>query len=87
MFLLCPIRSAIIGQCPTLPNASRPEDLADASAFKLRSEGRRRKNDAGEFMARIVAKRLVDHLDRCGFVVMKKPPIGGGTVLGRGFKG
>jgi hypothetical protein len=32
-------------------------------------------------MARIVAKRLVDHLDRCGFVVMKKPPIRGGAPL------
>jgi hypothetical protein len=36
-------------------------------------------------MARIVAKRLVDHLERCGFAVMKRPPIEGG--LGRGFEG
>ena len=52
-----------------------PEDLADALAFALRFDGRRRKHDAAEFMAAIVARRLVDHLDRCGFVVMKKPPI------------
>jgi hypothetical protein len=26
-------------------------------------------------MAQIVAKRLVEHLERSGFVVMKRPPI------------
>jgi hypothetical protein len=52
-------------------------DLADALAFALRFDGRKRKHDAAERMARIVAKRLVEHLERSGFVVMKKPPIGG----------
>jgi hypothetical protein len=36
-----------------------PEDLADTLAFALRFEGRKRKHDAAEIMARIVAKRLV----------------------------
>jgi len=35
-------------------------------------------------MAAIVAKRLVEDLERSGFVVMKKPPIGGGAAIGRG---
>jgi hypothetical protein len=34
--------------------------------------------------AAIVAKRLVEHLERSGFVVMKKPPIGDGAAIGRG---
>ena len=34
-------------------------------------------------MAEIVAKRLVEDLERSGFVVMKKPPIGGGATIGR----
>ena len=38
-------------------------------------------------MSEIVAKRLVEHLQRSGFVVMKKPPVGGGGHLGRGFEG
>jgi len=46
----------------------------------------KRKHDAGEMLARIVAKRLADHLDRCGFVVVKKLPIEGGAALGRGFE-
>jgi hypothetical protein len=63
-----------------------PNDLADAVAFALRFDGRRRKNDAAEFMADIVAKRLVRHLERTGFVVMKRPPAIGGAALGRGFE-
>ncbi len=63
------------------------EDVAEALAFALRFEGRKRVNDAGEFMAAIVAKRLVRYLERCGFVVMKRPPIGGAGVLGRGHEG
>jgi predicted methyltransferase len=33
-----------------------------------------------------IAKRLVEHLERTGFVVMKKPPIGGASALGRGYE-
>ena len=61
-----------------------PGDLADALAFALRFDGRRRKHDAAEMMARIVAKRLVEHLERSGFVVLKKPPIGGSAPPYRG---
>ena len=64
-----------------------PEDLADALAFALRYSGRKRTHDAGEMMAAIMAKRLVEHLERSGFVVMKKPPIGGGAAIGRGADG
>jgi hypothetical protein len=71
-----------------MPDADRltpttPEDLADALAFALRYSGRKRTHDAGE----IVAKRLVEHLERSGFVVMKKPPIGGRAAIGRGHDG
>jgi hypothetical protein len=37
-----------------------PEDLADAIAFALRFDGRKRKHDADPFMASIVAERLVE---------------------------
>jgi hypothetical protein len=63
------------------------DDLADALAFALRYSGRKRTHDAGEMMAAIVAKRLVEHLERSGLVVMKKPPIGGGAAIGRGADG
>jgi hypothetical protein len=36
-------------------------------------------------MAEIVAKRLVAHLERAGYVVMKKPPRGGHSGIARGF--
>ena len=41
-----------------------PRDLAEALAFALRFQGRKRVHNADEIMAEIVAKRLVDHLDR-----------------------
>jgi len=64
-------------------NHRRPLRHAGALAFALRFDDRKRKRDAAEFMAAIVAKRLVDHLDRAGFVVMRRPTIGGATVLNR----
>ena len=61
-----------------------PEDIADALAFALRYSGRKRVHDSADIMAGIVAKRLVEHLDRCGFVILKKPPIPGSAPAPRG---
>ncbi len=63
-----------------------PRDLADAIAFALRFQGRKPVHNADEIMAEIVAKRLVEHLERAGFVVMRRAPIAGGAALGRGFE-
>jgi hypothetical protein len=54
----------------------------------LRFLGRKRIRNADEIRAEIVAKRLVEHLEGGGFVVMKRPlgPFGGGA-LGRGHEG
>jgi hypothetical protein len=49
---------------------SNPDDLAAALAFALKFEGRKRWHDADAFMADIVAKRLVRHLERAGYVVI-----------------
>jgi hypothetical protein len=64
-----------------------PRDLADAIAFSLRFEGRKRVHNADEYMAAISAERVVRYLERAGFVVMKRPPDIGGAALGRGSKG
>ncbi len=50
------------------------EDIAQALAFALQFDGRKRVHQADDFMARITAQRLVEHLERSGFVLMKKPP-------------
>jgi hypothetical protein len=52
-------------------------DIADSVAFALRWSGKKRVHDSDKLMAAIAAKHIVAHLDRCGFVVMKRPPIGG----------
>jgi hypothetical protein len=58
---------------------AEPQDIAEALAFALRYSGRKRVSDSADLMAAIVAKRLVEHLDRCGFVILRKPPIPGGA--------
>ena len=59
-------------------------DVADALAFALRFQGRKRVHNADEIMAEIVAKRLVEHLERAGFVVMKRPAdVGAAALVGR----
>jgi len=63
-----------------------PEDLASALALALRYSGRKRVHDAEALMSEIVAKRLVEYLDRAGFVVMKRPPEIGAAEFGRGFR-
>jgi hypothetical protein len=63
-----------------------PSDLAEAIAFALRYRGGKRVHQADEYMAQIAAERIVEHLARARFVVMKKPPIGGHSALGHGFK-
>jgi hypothetical protein len=72
---------------PSALSLAKFEDLADALAFTLRFQGRKRVHNADELMSAIVAKRLVEHLERAGFVVMKRPPIGGAGALGRGHGG
>ena len=62
-------------------------DVADALAYAPRFQGRKRVHNADEIMAEIVAKRLVEHLERAGFVVMKRPTDVGAAALGRGFEG
>ena len=62
---------------------SLPIYLAAALPFALRFHGHKRVHNADEIMS--VARRLVEHLERAGFVVMKRPPIGGGAALGRAF--
>ena len=47
--------------------------IADSLSFALRYDGRRRVHHADDAMARITAERLVEHLARSGFVIMKRP--------------
>jgi hypothetical protein len=54
----------------------RPADLSEVIetlSFALRYDGRKRVHHADTVIARIVAERLLAHLEQSGFVVMKKP--------------
>ena len=60
-----------------------PDNLADALAFTLRFDGRARRRDTGEMMAAIMVRQNVEHLERAGYFVMQRPPVGGASTLGR----
>ncbi len=49
------------------------DEIEQSLVFALRFNGRKRVHQGDEFMAKITAERLVEHLERAGFVVMKKP--------------
>ncbi|HTY93503.1 MAG TPA: hypothetical protein VMC02_06425 [Steroidobacteraceae bacterium] len=50
-----------------------PEEIAEALSFALRFDGRRPFPQSGSLMAQITAAHLVEHLQRCGFHLMKEP--------------
>jgi hypothetical protein len=49
------------------------DELAQSLSFALRFNGRKREHGADEIMAQITAERLIEHLERSGYVVMCKP--------------
>ena len=61
---------------PDAPNLrpATPEEIATALSFALRYDGRKRVHHADDAMARITADRLVRHLQRAGYVLMKGSP-------------
>jgi len=64
-----------VAQDEKLSPATR-EELISSLSFALRFAGRKRVHSADDFMARIAAEHLADHLARSGFVVSKGPPSG-----------
>ena len=68
-------------EAPALRPAT-PHELAETLAFALRYDGRKRVHHADSMMARVAAERLVRHLERSGFVVMKRGPLPGHSASG-----
>jgi|tagenome__1003787_1003787.scaffolds.fasta_scaffold20825686_3 hypothetical protein len=55
----------------------RPADsaeVADAIAYALRYDDKRRVHHADHVMARITAEYLIRHLEQFGFVLLREPP-------------
>jgi hypothetical protein len=68
-------------------DALRPataDEIAESLCFALRYDGRKRVHHADEAMARITAARLVSHLERSGFVLMKRPEAAAPTTSRHG---
>ncbi len=49
------------------------EEIEQSLSFALRYDGRKRVRHADDAMARITAERLLAHLERSGYVILKKP--------------
>jgi hypothetical protein len=49
------------------------QEIAEALSFALRFNGRRPFPQSNSLMAEITAAHLVEHLQRCGFLLMKGP--------------
>jgi hypothetical protein len=56
-------------------------DIAESIAFSLLFSGKKRVHDTDRLTASVAAQRIVRHLEKCGFVVMKRPTIGGSAPL------
>ncbi|NPD70134.1 hypothetical protein HN018_22715 (plasmid) [Lichenicola cladoniae] len=56
----------------TLRPASTSE-LEETLSFALRFAGKKRVHTADDVMARVTAERLVQHLEKSGYVLMKRP--------------
>lgn len=58
------------------------DEIAESLSFALQFEGRKRARSADSLMAEITAERLVRHLERSGFVLMKRPAAAAPTTAG-----
>jgi hypothetical protein len=58
-----------------------PREVVTALSLGLTSGKQLARYQAAETMAKIVAERLVEHLNASGFVVMRKPVVGGTSPL------
>ena len=66
---------------------ANPDHLTEVLAFALRRSACKRAHDAEERMSAIVARRIVAHLERSGFVILQQSPALGAAHLDRGFQG
>ena len=61
------------------------EEIEQSLSFALRYDGRKRVRHADDAMARITAERLVAHLDRSGYVLMKRPDASAPSISGNRY--
>ncbi len=59
---------------PTELRLADPDDVRQAIEFALSFDGKRRFRHADGLAAAITADHLVKHLEKAGYVAMKRPP-------------
>jgi hypothetical protein len=58
-----------------------PADIAESISHALLYSGRKRIHDNDRLTASIAAKQIVAHLERCGYVLLRSPPLTGSAPL------
>jgi hypothetical protein len=72
----CSVRLGAVASRHVRHPSLRPatsDEVAQSLSFALRFNGKKREHGADEIMAQITANRLIEHLERSGYVVMCKP--------------
>jgi len=54
-------------------HAATAAEIEETLSYALRYAGRKRVHTADDVMARVTAERLVRHLERSGYVLMRRP--------------
>ncbi|MFC4168980.1 hypothetical protein [Teichococcus aestuarii] len=61
---------------PSGLSVASAEEVADALAYALRYDERGKpRPSGGQLVASLAAEHLVKHLERAGFLVLKRPPV------------
>jgi hypothetical protein len=58
-----------------------PSDIAQSISHALLFSGRKRIHESDRLTASIAADRILKHLENCGYVLLKKPPLTGSAPL------
>ena len=67
---------------PSKLRPADPDEFRHTLEFALTFNGRKRFQHADSLMARITADHLAAHLERCGYVLMQRPPGPGHSTPG-----
>jgi len=57
-------------------------EIEETLSYALRYAGRKRVHTADDVMARVTAERLVRHLERSGYVLMRRPTVAAPSTSG-----
>lgn len=71
----------MMNNAPANLRPATTDEITHSLAHGLLWNGRKRTHRGDQLMAQLMAEHLVEYLDLCGYVLMKKPPNEGTNFL------